>query len=102
MEQVKTLLNVDGLNKVIGDLQAANAALATKVGAQEQTIAALQKSDDEKVAETLAPRAKPLAWGFQASTAKETVMTDDEKAKLKDAKPTGWVAEALSPLMSSG
>lgn len=88
VESIKAALNVDGLQAVIADMD-------KRLKEQSAIIEALQKSDDEKVAETIAPKVKPLTWGFQASQAKETRLTDAEKETHKASKP-GWAAEVFA------
>lgn len=88
VESIKAALNIDGLQKVLTDIQA-------KQVEQSALIEALQKSDDVKVAETIAPKVKPMTWGFQASQSKETILTDAEKAQSKSSKP-GWASEVFS------
>lgn len=88
VESIKAALNVDGLQAVIADMD-------KRLKEQSALIEALQKSDDEKVAQTIAPKVKPLAWGFQASQAKETRLTEAETAQHKSSKP-GWAAEVFA------
>lgn len=88
VESIKAALNVDGLQQVIAELQ-------TQMKEQGAMIEALQKSDDEKVAQTIAPKVKPVTWGFQASQAKETRLTEAETAQHAKSKP-GWAAEVFS------
>lgn len=88
VESIKAALNVDGLQQVIADMD-------KRLKEQSALIEALQKSDDEKVAQTIAPKVKPLAWGFQASQAKETRLTETETAQHKSSKP-GWAAEVFA------
>jgi len=78
--------------------------------AMGKALTALAKSDDEKVAETLRPRADvkefiPI-WSRRLSQAKETVV-DEEKPKdkeLVEAKPgpskQSWVTETFGPPQS--
>lgn len=104
-EQLAGLLNVDELKAGILGLKAQAdlvPTLQTELETLKAQVADMKKSDDEKVAETLRPRLKPIDWGFQASTAKSTELTADEKAKLGENKPTrtgakgtGWVQEAM-------
>lgn len=114
-ETLKTLLDVDGLNKVITELQTKNQALEDQaalvpelqkqLAAIDATVKQLTKSDDEKMAEQIAPKIKPIIWGFQASADEKSKLTPAEQEKFKDQKPTtsgskgtGWVADAIGAM----
>ena len=76
--------------------------LQAQVKALADRVTALAKSDDEKIAEVIAPRVKPVEW-FRASQAKETQLSDDEKdKKLKTAAPEyEWLENAMAGLIPS-
>lgn len=95
IETLKELFNVKELNDTLTALQASNKALADKLDAQAKELAELKKSSDEKVAETISPKVKPLRWGFQASEAKETLVKDGDP--IAQQAPDNWLAQALSP-----
>ena len=76
--------------------------LQAQVKALTASVAALAKTDDEKIAEVIAPRVKPVEW-FRASQAKETQLSDDEKdKKLKTVAPEyEWLENAMAGLIPS-
>lgn len=92
LEQVKTLLNTDGLQAALVELGKQNKALADQV-------AALKKSDDAKIAEKIAPKVKPLQWGYQASAATDNELTDAQKEALKVGQSESWVKDAFADLV---
>jgi len=63
-------------------------------------MAELKKSDDAKIAEKIAPKVKPLQWGYQASAAQDNALTDDQKDKLKVGQTEGWIHDAFGGLVS--
>ena len=96
VEQLKGALNLDGLNQLLTNLQASNTQMAATLAAQAKELAELKKSDDVKVAETIKPRVTPMVWGYQASSAKDNMVTDPtEKAKVENDMKPSWVAEAF-------
>lgn len=114
-ETLKHILNVEGLNTVITTLQeqnktlAAQAALVPELQKKLETLDAavkqLTKTDDEKMADQIQPKIKPITWGFQASADDKSKLTDAEKDKFKTQKPTtsegkgtSWVGEVFSPI----
>ena len=99
IEQVKALLNLDGLNKVIAELQAQNTALIEKQAMQEKAMAELKKSDDEKVAAIIAPKIVPMQWGLRPSESKDNLLTEAQKEKLKIGQSETWVSEAFAGLV---
>lgn len=115
LDTIKQMLDVDGLNAVITTLQKQNQDLAAQAGlvpelqkqlaSLDAAVKQLGKSDDEKVAEQIQPRLKPMRWGFQASADDKSKLTDKEKEQFKDKKPassegkeTSWVGEVFSPI----
>jgi len=99
VEALKELFNVKELNDVLTAIQAGQKALTDKLDAQAKEIAALKKSSDEKVAEAIAPKVKPMRWGFQASEAKETLLAETDP--LAKAAPAGWIAQAFGNIAKS-
>lgn len=95
IETLKELFNVKELNDTLTALQASNKALADKLDAQAKELAELKKSSDEKVAETIAPKVKPLRWGFQASEAKETLVKEDDP--IAKQAPDNWLQQVFAP-----
>lgn len=104
-EAVKELLNV-------GELQAYLASLKERAdqvpGLQAQLksladqVTALSQSDDQKMAEQIQPKIKPVDWGYRASAADDSKLTDAEKKAFKDKAPTtrenkanSWVGEVF-------
>jgi hypothetical protein len=92
LEQVKTLLNTEGLQAALVELGQQNKALA-------EQVAELKKTEDAKIAEKIAPKVKPLQWGYQASQAKDNELTDEQKDKLKTGQSKGWVDDAFRDLV---
>lgn len=94
IEDLKALFNLDGLQKVITDLQAQNKTLSEQVTALTATIGEVKKSDDEKVAEVLTPKIKPVQWGHQATKDSGNVVTE-EQAKKKGIPEGSWVKQLV-------
>lgn len=92
LAQVKQLLNTDGLQAALVALGQQNKALADQV-------AELKKTDDAKIAEKIAPKVKPMQWGYQASQAKDNELTDEQKEKLKVGQSKSWVNDAFADLV---
>lgn len=96
---LKELFNVDGLNTVLTQLQESNKAMATKLDAQAAELQALKKSQDEKVAEAIAPKVKPIKWGYQASAAKENIVEANDP--LASAAPENWISQAFGNMANA-
>lgn len=99
VKQLTEALNVPGLNELLTNLQKSNKELADKLDAQSKEIAALQKSQDEKLAEAIAPKVKPIKWGYQASEAKENIVQPNDP--LAAAAPENWINQAFGNLANA-
>jgi len=107
LEHVLAALNLPELQKGIAAISE-QAALVPKLQAQlktlEDKIAALNKSDDEKIAEKLAPKVKPFDWGFRASADPSTAISKDapspEDVKLKQTAPSDSWVKNISPIVA--
>ncbi len=62
-----------------------------------ETIKGLQKSDDEKIAQTLAPRSS-VAGLKRASESKDNLVTKDDKELQGDKAAPSWLGAALVPI----
>lgn len=96
---LKELFNVEGLNTVLAQLQESNKALTAKLDAQANELQALKKSQDEKLAEAIAPKVKPIKWGYQASEAKENIVQPGDP--LAAAAPENWINQAFGNLANA-
>ena len=107
LEHVLAALNLPELQKGIAAISE-QAALVPKLQAQlktlEDKIAALNKSDDEKIAEKLAPKVKPFDWGFRASADPSTAINKDapttEDVALKNTAPSDSWVKNISPIVA--
>lgn len=107
-EQIKQLLGVDELQAYLASLKSRAdqvPVLQQQLEALSEQVKQLAKSDDEKVAEQIQPKVKPVSWGFQASANDKSKLTDAEKEKFKDQKPkasegkdTSWIGDVFSPI----
>lgn len=93
IEQIKELLNVAELQHVLQELRDNQTKMLATIEAQAVQIKELSKSTDEKVAEVIAPKVKPVNWGYRASEAKENVVKADDP--LAKAAPDNWLAAAF-------
>lgn len=98
IETLKELFNVKELNDVLAAIQAGQKSLSDKLEAQAKELATLRKSQDEKMAEAIAPKIKPMRWGYQASEAKDNVAAEDDP--LAKAAPPNWISQAFGDLAS--
>lgn len=75
-------------------------AITDRIDQQDTRLAALEKSDDEKIADRLGARGGPTQRGFQASTSDKTIVTDEAakavQAGHKDEEKTEY--SAASPV----
>ena len=107
VEHVLAALNLPELQKGIAVISE-QAALVPQLQAQlktlEDKIAALNKSDDKKIAEKLAPKVKPFDWGFRASADPSTAISKDaptaEDVVLKNTAPSDSWVKNISPIVA--
>lgn len=104
VEHVLAALNLPELQagiKAISEQAALVPQLQTQVKVLEDKLTALSKSEDEKIAEKLAPKVKPFDWGFRASTSPDTaIKADDPKdAALKTTAPSDSWVKNITPIV---
>lgn len=104
-QHVLQLLNLaelrDGI-KVISEQAALVPQLQAQLKDMETRLAALNKSDDEKIAEKLAPKVKPFDWGFRASSDPSTAVKENDPADqaLKKTAPSDSWVKSISPIVA--
>lgn len=104
-EAVKALLNVEQLQAYLAALKTkADRVPALEAQVQELIgrVEGLGKSDDQKMAEQIQPKIKPMDWGYRPSADDRSKLTDAEKKAFKDKAPTtregkanSWVGEVF-------
>lgn len=89
-------LQLDALSEMLAEIKTKTEAIETltaKMGELETTVKELKKSDDEKVAEAMTPKAvKALSWFRDAHVA-----STSEKTALKEGDPTDDALKAAQP-----
>lgn len=93
------------IEQLAGAIEQQGKTLQESTKAIGARVDALERSDDEKVAERMAPGYQPRQ-GFQASKSDETVASGEEADQVKDAMKqandgNGNVPEHLAPFMSA-
>ena len=81
IEDLKKALNVEGLNQIITELQAQTKAQADQITALTAQQVEYKKSDDEKIAAALTPKAGPMQWGHVATKAEGNKVPEDKLAE---------------------
>jgi len=92
-------LNPAGLHEAIKTLNESNSANATAIENVVKRLEALELSDDQKMANELAPKVPGIDWmgGFRASAEKATVVTEKEKETFKNSKPDeSWASNLFN------
>lgn len=87
---------MDEVNSKLDSILEAIAALSDNAAAQGKAIKALKSSQDEQIADLLAPRARP-AQGYRASSARETVIKEATPAPNESAK--WWFDSVVAPMV---
>lgn len=87
---------MDEVNSKLDSILEAIAALSDNAAAQGKAIKALKSSQDEQIADLLAPRARP-AQGYRASTARENVIKEASPAPNESAK--WWFDSVVAPMV---
>ena len=87
---------MDEVNNKLDSILEAIAALSDNAAAQGKAIKALKSSQDEQIADLLAPRARP-AQGYRASAARETVIKEASPAPNESAQ--WWFDSVVAPMV---
>ena len=87
---------MDEVNSKLDSILEAIAALSDNAAAQGKAIKALKSSQDDQIADLLAPRARP-AQGYRASSARETVIKEATPAPNESAK--WWFDSVVAPIV---
>lgn len=89
-------LDIPGLTDTIKDLME-KAKEAEKVPELEAVIKELVRSNDEKLAEKIAPKAMPWSKDVRPSQSKDTLVKegDNDDDKLLESKPSFWMDELV-------
>lgn len=94
IDDLKALFNLDGLQKVITELQAQAKERDEKIATLTAQLSEVKKSDDEKVAEVLTPKIRPMQWGHQATKDTGNVITE-EQVKEKGIPSGSWIKQLV-------